>query len=264
MKVALFVTCFNDTMFPASGRAAVTVLERLGVEVDFPAAQTCCGQMHINTGYRREALPLVRRFVETFEGYDAVVVPSASCAGTITHYHHKIAVEYGGTALRDGVARVAPRVHEFTRFLVDVLGKDDVGAYFPHRVTYHPTCHSLRALGLGDRPYRLLRAVRGLSLVDLPDEEECCGFGGTFAIKNADVSVAMGADKARHVRSTGAEVLVAADNSCLTHIGGLLGRERAGVATMHLAEVLAATERTAATSKARRPAASAEYRGTPA
>jgi L-lactate dehydrogenase complex protein LldE len=264
MRVGLFVTCFNDTMFPESARATVEVLERLGVNVDFPAGQTCCGQMHINTGYRAEAVPLVRRFVETFGGYHAVVAPSASCAGTIAHYHHKIASERGDPALRDGVARVAPKTYELTQFLVDVLGREDVGAYFPHRVTYHPTCHSLRALRLGDRPYRLLRAVRGLTLVELPNREECCGFGGTFAIKNADVSVAMGADKVRHVRQTGAEVLVAADNSCLTHIGGLLGRDRAGVATMHIAEVLAATERPAATSRAQKPAQSARARGMPA
>ena len=160
------------------------------------------------------------------------------------HYHHKIAAELGDPALRDGVARVAPRTYELTEFLVDVLGREDVGAYFPHRVTYHPTCHSLRALGLGDRP--LSAAARG-ARVDPggpAGREECCGFGGTFAIKNADVSVAIGADKARHVRETGAEVLVAADNSCLTHIGGLLGRERSGVRTLHIAEVLASTERT--------------------
>jgi L-lactate dehydrogenase complex protein LldE len=219
--------------------------------------------MHINTGYRAEALPLVHRFVETFEGYDAVVAPSASCAGTVQHYHHKIAAERGDAALRDGVARVAPKTYELTQFLTDVLGREDVGAYFPHRVTYHPTCHSLRALELGDRPYRLLRAVRGLTLVDLPEREECCGFGGTFAIKNPDVSVAMGADKVRHVRETGAEVLVAADNSCLTQIGGILGRERSGVRTLHIAEVLASTERAAATTHADQPAESARLKGRP-
>jgi L-lactate dehydrogenase complex protein LldE len=264
MRVALFVTCFNDTMFPGSAVAVVELLERLGIDVEFPTGQTCCGQMHINTGYRQEALPLVRRYVETFEGYDAIVTPSASCAGTVVHYHHKIAGERGNRALRDGVARVAPRTYELTQFLVDVLGKEDVGAYFPHRVTYHATCHSLRALRLGDRPYRLLRAVRGLTLVDLPAFEECCGFGGTFAIKNADVSVAMGADKVRHVRSTGAEVLVAADNSCLAHIGGFLGRDRSGVRTMHIAEVLASTERTVAASPAEQPAESAQLGGAPA
>ena len=139
------------------------------------------------------------------------------------------------------MADTAPKVHELSEFLVDVLGVTDVGAHFPHRVTYHPTCHSLRMLGVGDRPLQLLRAVRGLTLVDLPAAEECCGFGGTFAVKNADTSVAMGSDKARHVRDTGAEVLVAGDNSCLMHVGGLLSRQRAGVRTMHLAEILAAT-----------------------
>jgi L-lactate dehydrogenase complex protein LldE len=139
------------------------------------------------------------------------------------------------------VRELSPRVHELSEFLVDVLGVEDVGAYFPHTVTYHPTCHSLRLLGVGDRPVRLLRSVRGLRLVDLPNSTECCGFGGTFAMKNADTSVAMGADKARHVRSTGAEVVVAGDNSCLTHIGGVLSRQRSGVRVMHLAEVLAAT-----------------------
>ena len=134
------------------------------------------------------------------------------------------------------------QVHELSEFLVDVLGVEDVGASFPHRVTYHPTCHSLRMLGVGDRPLRLLRAVHGIDLVELPDAEQCCGFGGTFAVKNADTSVAMGSDKAQHVRETGAEVLVAGDDSCLMHVGGLLSRERAAVRVMHLAEVLAATE----------------------
>jgi L-lactate dehydrogenase complex protein LldE len=133
-------------------------------------------------------------------------------------------------------------VYELSEFLVDVLGVEDVGASFPHRVTYHPTCHSLRMLGVGERPLRLLRAVRGIDLVELPGADQCCGFGGTFAVKNSDTSVAMGSDKARHVRETGAEVLVAGDNSCLTHVGGLLSRERSGVRVMHLAEILAATE----------------------
>ena len=143
---------------------------------------------------------------------------------------------------RAAVAETAPRTYELSEFLVDVLGVTDVGAYFPHRVTYHPTCHSLRMLGVGDRPRMLLEHVRGIDLVDLPRATECCGFGGTFALKNADTSVAMGADKARHVRDTGAEVLVAGDNSCLMHVGGMLSRQRAGVRVMHLAEVLAATE----------------------
>jgi L-lactate dehydrogenase complex protein LldE len=195
----------------------------------------------VNTGYLDEAIPTVRRYVEAFAGYDAVVTPSGSCAGSVRHQHAVVARRAGDTTLIDAVAQLSPRVYELSEFLVDVLGVDDVGAYFPHRVTYHPTCHSLRLLGVGYRPRRLLEAVRGITLVDLPAAEECCGFGGTFAIKNADTSVAMGADKARHVRETDAEVLVAGDNSCLMHIGGLLSRQRAGVRVMHLAEVLATT-----------------------
>ncbi|KRV48302.1 Fe-S oxidoreductase [Wenjunlia vitaminophila] len=240
MRIALFITCFNDTMFPGTGRAVLRVLERLGHTVEFPQEQTCCGQMHVNTGYRRAAVPLVARFAEAFAGYDAVVTPSASCAGTVRESHPLLA-GLGGAGLPDAVAAVAPRVYELTEFLVDVLGVTDVGAHFPHRVTYHPTCHSLRGLRLGDRPLRLLRAVRGIDLVELPRADACCGFGGTFAIKNADTSTAMLADKMSDVLNTGAEVVCAADNSCLMHIGGGLDRLSAGVRTMHLAEILAAT-----------------------
>lgn len=244
-RVALLATCFNDTMWPETPKAVVRLLERLGVTVEFPVEQTCCGQMFTNTGYADEAIPLVRSFVEVFGRYDAVVAPSGSCTGSVREQYADLATRSGDSGLQEAVGEVAPRVYELSEYLVDVLGITDVGAYFPHRVTYHPTCHSLRMLHVGDRPLRLLREVRGIDLVELPAAAECCGFGGTFAVKNADVSVAMGADKARHVRDTGAEVLVAGDNSCLAHIGGLLGRERAGVRTMHLAEVLAATEESA-------------------
>ncbi|WP_424185412.1 (Fe-S)-binding protein [Actinokineospora sp. G85] len=242
MKVALMVTCVNDVMFPDTGAAVVRLLERLGVEVDFPRAQTCCAQPMVNTGYLDEAVPAVRAFVDAFAGYDAVVTPSGSCAGSVRHQHAIVARRSGDPGLAAAVARTSPRTYELTEFLVDVLGVEDVGAYFPHTVAYHPTCHSLRMLGVGDRPTRLLRAVRGLRLVELPAADQCCGFGGTFALKNADTSIAMGADKARHVRSTGAEVLVAGDNSCLAHIGGVLSRQRAGTRVAHLAEVLASTE----------------------
>ncbi|MFB6836445.1 (Fe-S)-binding protein [Streptomyces sp. NPDC056361] len=242
MRVALFLTCFNDTMFPDTGRAVVTVLERLGHTVDFPQEQTCCGQMHFNTGYRPEAVPLVDRFARTFDGYDAVVTPSASCAGMIRDQHPVLARDHGSAALQRKVAEVVPRVHEFTEFLVDVLGVTDVGARFPHRVTYHPTCHSLRGLRLGDRPHRLLRAVKDIELVDFPAADSCCGFGGTFAVKNAETSSAMLADKTRGILDSGAEVLCAADNSCLMHIGGGLSRQDSTVRTMHLAEILAQVE----------------------
>jgi len=242
VKVALMLTCINDTMFPETGKAVVRLLRRLGVDVEFPEGQTCCAQPMTNTGYLDEAVPVVRQFVSAFEGYDAVVVPSGSCAGSVRHQHGMVARRSGDAALMEAVATTGPRTYELTEFLVDVLGIEDVGAYFPHRVTYHPTCHSLRLLGVGDRPTRLLKAVRGLRLTELPAAEECCGFGGTFALKNAETSVAMGADKARHARDTGAEVLVAGDNSCLMHIGGLLSREHSGMRVMHLAEVLAQTE----------------------
>jgi L-lactate dehydrogenase complex protein LldE len=242
MRVALMVTCVNDAMFPDTGKAVVTLLRRLGVDVEFPQAQTCCAQPMVNTGYLDEAVPLVRNHVEAFAGYDAVVAPSGSCAGSVRHQHRLVAQRSGDDELARAVAAVSPRTYELTEFLVDVLGVVDVGAYFPHRVTYHPTCHSLRMLHVGDRPTRLLEAVRGLRLEPLPAAEECCGFGGTFAVKNADTSVAMGADKARHVRDTGAEVLVAGDSSCLMHIGGVLSRQRSGMRVMHLAEVLASTE----------------------
>ena len=241
MRVALMVTCINDAMFPEAGKAVVTLLRRLGVDVDFPAAQTCCGQPMINTGYLDKAVPVVRSFVSAFDGYDHVVTPSGSCAGSARHQHSIVARRSGDTGLAAAVDEVSPRVLELSEFIVDVLGTTDVGASFPHTVTYHPTCHSLRMLGVGDRPLQLLRAVRGIRLVDLPDAESCCGFGGTFAVKNPDTSVAMGADKARNVVASGAEVLVAGDSSCLMHIGGLLSRQRAGVRVMHLAEVLAST-----------------------
>ncbi|MBB5867827.1 L-lactate dehydrogenase complex protein LldE [Allocatelliglobosispora scoriae] len=242
MRVALFVTCLADTLFPQVGQAMVALLERLGHQVDFPAAQTCCGQMHINTGYQRQALPLVEHFTETFEGYDAVVAPSGSCVGSVRHQHAAIARRHGRADLADRSHALAAKTFELSEFLVDVLGTTDVGAYFPHRVTYHPTCHSLRMLRVDDKPLRLLRAVRGMTLVELPDADQCCGFGGTFALKNADTSTAMLADKMRHVLATKAETVTAGDSSCLMHIGGGLSRLQTGVRTLHLAEILASVE----------------------
>jgi L-lactate dehydrogenase complex protein LldE len=242
VRVALFITCFNDTLFPETGRATVEVLERLGVEVDFPLEQTCCGQMHFNTGYQREAIPLVRRFVEVFDGYEAVVAPSGSCVSMVRELYPMAADLAEDRRLRERVEELGPKVFELSEFLVKKLGVEDVGAYYPHRVTYHPTCHSLRALRVGDRPQRLLHAVRGIELVELGDAEECCGFGGTFAVKNADVSMAMLGDKVRGVLDTRAEVCTALDTSCLMHIGGALARQRAGVRVMHFAEILAAQE----------------------
>jgi L-lactate dehydrogenase complex protein LldE len=244
VRVGLFITCVNDTLFPQAGRATVAVLERLGHTVVFPADQTCCGQMHANSGYAQEALPLLRRFVRVFgrSDLDAIVAPSGSCVAMVRHHYAGLVRAAGEPELEREVEGLAGRVFELAEFLVGELGVDDVGAYFPHRVTYHPSCHALRILRVGEAPLRLLRSVRGIDLVELPEARSCCGFGGTFAVKNADTSAAMLADKVRAVLDTGAEVCTALDCSCLMHIGGGLTRQRTGVRTVHLAEILAATE----------------------
>ena len=237
MRVSLFVTCLTDTLAPETGIATVRLLERLGHEVEFRRAQTCCGQMHLNTGYRAEATRLARRFVRVFDGADVVVAPSASCVGTVRDAYPDLAAEDPSFARE--VEELAPRVLELSEFLVGRLGLEDVGADYPHRVTYHPTCHSLRVLRVGDSPRALLGAVRGLELVELARPTECCGFGGTFAVKNAETSAAILADKVQDVLDTGAAACTALDNSCLLQIGGALSRLRSGVRTAHLAEILA-------------------------
>ncbi len=242
MRIALFVTCFNDTLFPGVGIATTQLLERLGHTIDFPEAQTCCGQMHYNTGYQRESIPLVRHFVDVFGEAEVIVAPSASCVGMVRDLYPKAAALTGDPGLIAAVDGLVPRVYELTEFLVKRLEVVDVGAYYPHRVTYHPTCHSLRVLHVGDAPLQLLRAVKGIDLVELPNAAECCGFGGTFAIKNPDTSLAMLSDKMRCVLDTSAEIVCSADTSCLLHIGGGLSRQRTGVATRHIAEILATTE----------------------
>ena len=242
MTVDLFITCLNDALFPSTGVATVRVLERLGHTVRFNPEQTCCGQMHFNTGYQKEALPIVRRWVETFRDAEAVVAPSGSCVAMVRDLYPRAAEWAGDMALLREIEALAPRVYELSEFLVHRLGVEDVGATYPHRVTYHPTCHAMRLLRVGDAPLRLLRNVRGMTLVELPDADQCCGFGGTFSVKNAETSIAMMADKIHHVVATRAESCTAGDNSCLMHIGGGLARLRSGTKTIHLAEILASTE----------------------
>jgi L-lactate dehydrogenase complex protein LldE len=243
MRIVLFATCLADAMFPQAAIATVSLLERLGHQVVFPDKQTCCGQMHINTGYLAEATALVRHHVEVFEaaGCDAVVAPSGSCVGSVRHQHAMVAHRAGDDALAARAEAVASRTYELSELLVDVLNVRDVGAYYPHRVTYHPTCHSLRMVRVGDKPLELLRHVRGMTLVELASADSCCGFGGTFAIKNSDTSTAILADKMANIIESGAEVCSAGDSSCLMHIGGGLSRIRSGVRTVHLAEILAST-----------------------
>jgi L-lactate dehydrogenase complex protein LldE len=241
MRVGLFVTCLVDALFPSVGQATVSLLERLGHEVEFPQQQTCCGQMHINTGYQQSALPLIARHADAFAGCDIVVAPSGSCVGSVRHQHAAVARRLGDPELAERSASIAAKTFELSELLVDVLGVEDVGATYEHRVTYHPTCHSLRMLRVSDKPLRLLRRVRGLTLVELEGADQCCGFGGTFALKNAETSAAMLADKMRHVIETGAEVVTAGDSSCLMHIGGGLSRLEAEARPVHLAEILAST-----------------------
>lgn len=247
MRIALFATCISDVMFPQASQATVHLLRRLGHEVVFPQSQGCCGQMHINTGYYPEAVPLIKNHVETFQPvldgeWDAIVVPSGSCTGSLRHQPEIVAEKEGLPKLAHYAKEIGKYTWELSEFLVNVLGLEDVGAYFPHRVTYHPTCHSLRIAKVGDAPYKLLHNVGGIDFVELPEEKSCCGFGGTFSLKNPQVSTAMLADKMANVLSTNAEILVAGDYSCLMHIGGGLSRMRAGVKVVHLAEVLAPTQ----------------------
>lgn len=242
MQASLFITCYNDTLFPETGRAVVRLLERLGVTLHFHPGQTCCGQMHANTGFRSEAFSQAKRFVRLYADAETVVIPSTSCVAMIRDQYPGLIQELGNESLRKDLDALLPRVFELSEFLIDKLGVDDVGAYFPHRVTYHASCHGLRSIHIGDRPIRLLKQVRGLELVSLENLDRCCGFGGTFSIKNAEVSSAMLTGKLRDVLSTGAEYCTALDNSCLMHLGGALHREFAPTRTVHMAQILASTE----------------------
>jgi L-lactate dehydrogenase complex protein LldE len=242
MLISLFVACYNDALFPETGKAVVAVFERLGHTVEFRSAQTCCGQMHFNSGYHLDARKLMRHFVETFRGAEVICVPSSSCVSMIRDHFPKMAAASDDSKLMREVDELLPRVFEFTELLIDKLGVTDVGAFFPHTVTLHTPCHSLRSLHIGDRPQRLLQNVRGISFTPLANFDQCCGFGGTFAVKNADVSAAMLSDKVRCILDTGSEICAATDNSCLLHIGGALSRQQTGVRCMHLAEILASTE----------------------
>ena len=242
MSASLFITCYNDTLFPETGRAVVNLLERLGVDLEFNPKQTCCGQMHANSGFRSEAFSQAKRLVQLYRDAESVVIPSSSCVAMVRDQYPALFEELGNEALRREFAALLPRIYELSEFLVDKLKVDDVGAYFPHRVTYHASCHGLRGIHLGDRPFRLLAKVRGLELAPLPNLDRCCGFGGTFAVKNAEVSSAMLSVKLQDVFSTRAEYCTALDNSCLMHLGGAMHRQYAGMKTIHMAQILASTD----------------------
>ncbi|EHN12292.1 putative L-lactate dehydrogenase Fe-S oxidoreductase subunit YkgE [Patulibacter medicamentivorans] len=244
VRASLLITCLVDTLFPDVGRASVAVLERVGVTVDVPLEQTCCGQMHQNAGHRSDARRLMRRTIDAFADAEVVVSPSPSCAAQVVHHYPALADASGDPGLAREARALAARTRDLSTFLLDDLGVEDVAAPgFPHAVTYHPTCHGLRLLGIGDRPQRLLSRVPGIELRELPQAESCCGFGGTFAVTNADVSTAMMTDKLRHAADTGAEILTAADSSCLMHLAGGLSRTRSRMRAMHYVEILAGESR---------------------
>jgi L-lactate dehydrogenase complex protein LldE len=240
IRASLFVTCLVDQLFPNVGVATVNVLRRLGVDVTFPEEQTCCGQLSINTGYQRETRDLARRFLRTFEDAEYIVVPSSSCAGMIKRRYPQLFKD--DPRLLELSTRVGSRLYELSQFLVDVLGVTDVGASYAGTVTYHPSCHGLRELKLDSQPQKLVQAVKGVRYVELPDMTTCCGFGGTFSVKYADISEAIVEEKADNMVKSGADTLVGVDMSCLMNIGGALSRRRENVRVMHLAELLDSRE----------------------
>jgi L-lactate dehydrogenase complex protein LldE len=237
--VSLFVPCFVDQLLPQVAVDTVKVLRRLGYGVDYPEGQTCCGQPAFNTGYWDEARPCAEHFVRVFKGADVIVCPSGSCTTMVRNFYADLLSK---SALRDEAIAVASRTFELSEFLVKVEGVTEVGAAFPHTVTYHASCHGLRELKLREEPLQLLRQVKGLTLVEMTRAEECCGFGGTFAAKFPDISAAMGTSKAECVAATGAEFVTAIDPSCLLHMEGILGKRKSSARTIHLASILAHQE----------------------
>ena len=237
IRVSMFVTCIVDQLFPKVGIAMADVLERAGCRVDFPEAQTCCGQPAFNSGYRDEARSVALHFLRVFKDADYIVSPSGSCTSMVKHHYAELF--HDDTARMEQVRTISARTHEFAAFLTDVVGVDDVGASFDHKVTYHDSCHALRELKIKDPPRRLLKNVRGLTLEEMDAAEECCGFGGTFSVKFPTVSGGMARTKIDSILRTGADTVVSVDSSCLMQLQGALSRAGSRVQTMHLAEVLA-------------------------
>jgi L-lactate dehydrogenase complex protein LldE len=236
-KVSLFVTCLVDQLFPRVGLAMADVLERLGYQVEFPEAQTCCGQPAFNSGYRGEARQVARHFLDVFEDAGYIVCPSGSCTSMVRNHYAELFHKDAGRLAAS--RELASRVFEFSEFLVEVAGREDVGARFDGVVTYHDSCHALRELKVREQPRRLLRSVRGLELREMDIAEECCGFGGTFSVKFGELSAAMLGTKIESIRRTGAATVVSIDPSCLMQIQGGLSRAGLPIRTLHLAEVLA-------------------------
>ncbi len=241
MRVSLFITCLVDQMFPEVGDAMVATLRRLGVEVSFNDAQTCCGQVAFNTGYRPEARSMAEHFIKVFESDPAafIVAPSGSCTAMGRNFYGELFNDRDAGEWRDRFSRVRPRLREFSEFIVNDLGVEDVGASFSHRVTYHDACHLLRELGISEQPRRLIRSVRNVDLIEMEASDTCCGFGGTFSVKYGEISNAILQEKLARIANSGVEYVIANDSSCLMQISGGLSRAGSSVKTMHLAELLA-------------------------
>ncbi|MCS7324283.1 MAG: (Fe-S)-binding protein [Anaerolineae bacterium] len=237
-RVAYFVTCIVDTVFPQIGEAALEILERVGVQAEFPLAQTCCGQPAFNSGFTHEARMVAEHFLEVFAGYDAVVTPSGSCASMVRHYYPEL---FRGHSKRALAEQIAQRTFELSEFLVDVLGVTDLGTTLraPTRAAIHDACHGYRGLGIARQPRALLRNVRNLTLVEMLGHDQCCGFGGLFAIKMSAISSAMLSDKLANIENTDCDIVITGDASCMMHINGGLSRNGSQRRVVHLAEVLA-------------------------
>lgn len=235
MKVSLFITCLGEIFYPDVGKDVVEILERLGCDVDFPKGQTCCGQPAFNSGYRQEAKKAAKHMIAAFEGSEHIVTPSGSCAAMVHEYETLFEDEPGW---QDKAKAMGEKTYEFTQFLVDVLGVEDVGAKFPAKATYHTSCHMMRLLCASDAPMKLLRHVEGLELAPLENAYDCCGFGGTFAVKMVAISEQMVDEKVRHVEESGANVLIGADSGCLMNLRGRIDREGKPIEVKHIAQIL--------------------------
>ena len=236
-NVTLFIQCLVDAVWPHVGEAMVDVLKRLGLDLECPTDQTCCGQPAFNSGYRREARAAAKRFIEIFETSETIVSPSGSCVHTVRHHYPELFADE--PRWRERAEKIGSRTYEFTEFLVDVLGVEDVGARYQGRITYHDSCHLLRGIRVQEQPRKLLRSVTGAEFVEMKNSDYCCGFGGTFAVKYPDISSAMVNDKVNHILNSGADTVVGCDTGCLLNISGAISRRGLPIKTIHIAQILA-------------------------
>ena len=235
MKVALFIPCLSEHLFPESAISMVKILKRIGAEIEYVEDQTCCGQPAFNSGYRKEIVPVAERFIKLFQGKEYVVAPSGSCTAMVRKFYHELDIS---EELRPALEDLSHRTFEFTEFLVNVAQVDGLGGRFEHRVTYHDSCHLLRELGVREQPRQLIRNIKAIDFVEMEKPDTCCGFGGTFSYKFSDLSIAMVARKCRYIEEIGAEFVVGADSSCLMNIEGYLRKQNMQARSLHIADLI--------------------------